>query len=129
MTRLLLDTHTLLWFVWDDPALSATAKSLIEDARNEKLVSVASCWEIAIKAGSGKLALGEPSSSFLVRELATNNFQLLPISLAHVTAVEQLPPHHRDPFDRLLIAQARLEGLVIVGGDVAFDAYGVARQW
>jgi PIN domain nuclease of toxin-antitoxin system len=129
VTRLLLDTHTLLWFVWDDPALSATAKTLIEDARNEKLVSVASCWEISIKAGLGKLVLGESSSSFLVRELATNNFQLLPISLTHVTAVEHLPPHHRDPFDRLLIAQAGLEGLEVVGGDAAFDAYGVSRHW
>ena len=129
MTRLLLDTHTLLWFVWNDPALSANAKSLIEDARNEKFVSVASCWEIAIKAGLGKLVLGEPSSSFLARELATNNFQLLPISLTHVTTVEHLSPHHRDPFDRLLIAQATLDGLMIVGGDVAFDAYGVLRQW
>src|SRR5262245_48438230 len=105
MKDLLLDTHTSLWFFWDDPQLSPTAKALIEDPNNRKLVSVASCWEIAIKAGLGKLQLGEPSRTFLSREIARNNFEVLSITVAHATAVEHLPLHHRDPFDRLLIAQ------------------------
>ena len=99
----LLDTHVLLWFLRDDPLLSTTAKAVIEDAQNRKLVSVASCWEIAIKAGLGKLDLAEPSRSLLEREIPRNNLELLPITLAHATTVESLPLHHKDPFDRLLI--------------------------
>ncbi len=109
--------------------LSARAKALIEDPNNRKLVSIASCWEIAIKAGLGKLRLGEPSHSFLKREIARNNFDWLPISLDHVTAVEGLPLHHKDPFDRLLVAQAIVEGIPVVSSDVAFDAYPITRLW
>jgi PIN domain nuclease of toxin-antitoxin system len=126
---LLLDTHTFLWFCQDDPALSATAKALIEDPANRKLVSVASCWEIAIKAGLGKLTLGEPSGTYIPNALARTRFELLPISLAHATAVESLPKHHKDPLDRLLIAQALIEAIPIVSVDVAFDAYRVTRKW
>src|SRR5438128_11678927 len=104
--NLLLDTHVFLWFCQDEPALSGSAKTLIEDAANRKLVSLASCWEIAIKAGLGKLKLGEPSGSYLINALSRTGFDLLPISLAHATGVETLPLHHRDPFDRLLVAQA-----------------------
>ena len=129
MTSLLLDSHVMLWFFWDDPKLSGAAKTLIEDPDNRKLISVASCWEIAIKAGLGKLDLGEPSRSFLPREITRNNFELLPISLAHVTMVEELTTHHRDPFDRLLTAQAIMEGLSLVSADSIFDQYGVARVW
>jgi PIN domain nuclease of toxin-antitoxin system len=129
MTGLLLDTQAMLWFFWDDRRLTASAKALIEDAHNRKLVSVASCWEIAIKAGLGKLDLGEPSRSFLPREIARNNFELLPISLEHATMVESLAAHHRDPFDRLLIAQAMVEGLPLVSVDSVFDQYGVSRLW
>jgi len=129
MTSLLLDTHTMLWFFWDDPQLSAGAKTLIEDADNRKLVSIASCWEIAIKVGLGKLDLGEPSRSFLSREIARNNFELLPITLDHATMVEGLVPHHRDPFDRLLVAQAMAEGLPLVSADGVFDQYGISRLW
>jgi PIN domain nuclease of toxin-antitoxin system len=129
MTSLLLDTHTMLWFFWNDPQLSAPAKALIEDADNRKLVSIASCWEVAIKVGLGKLDLGEPSRSFLPREIARNNFQLLPISLGHATMVEGLVAHHRDPFDRLLVAQAMTEGLPLVSTDGIFDQYGINRLW
>jgi PIN domain nuclease of toxin-antitoxin system len=125
----LLDTHTMLWFLWDDSRLSGPAKSLVEDANNRKLVSIASCWEIAIKVGLGKLDLGESSRSFLPREIARNNFELLPISLDHATMVEGLAAHHRDPFDRLLIAQAMAEKLPVVSGDAVFDQYGVSRLW
>lgn len=129
MKSLLLDTHALLWFLWADARLSSEAKSLIEDAGNRKLVSIVSCWEIAIKVGLKKLDLGESSRTFLPREIARNNFDLLPIALDHATAVEGLPMHHRDPFDRLLIAQATVEGLSLVSADGAFDQYGISRLW
>jgi PIN domain nuclease of toxin-antitoxin system len=129
MTSLLLDTHTMLWFFWDAPQLSAHARTLIENADNRKLVSIASCWEVAIKVGLGRLQLGEPSRSFLPREIARNNFDLLPISLAHATMVEGLAPHHRDPFGRLLVAQAISETLPLVSSDGIFDQYGVSRLW
>jgi PIN domain nuclease of toxin-antitoxin system len=121
--------HAFLWFVWEDPNLSSTARSLIEDPENRKLVSIASCWEIAIKAGLKKLELGEPASTFLPRELAANNFEVLEIQLRHATLVETLPPHHKDPFDRLLIAQAACEGLTMIAVDEVFDRYGVTRLW
>lgn len=129
MTSLLLDTHTMLWFCWDDAQLSTRAKVLIEDPHNRKLVSIGTCWEIAIKVGLGKLDLGEPSRSFQPREIARNNFELLPISLDHATLVEGLAMHHRDPFDRLLVAQAMSEALPLVSTDGIFDQYGVSRLW
>jgi Uncharacterized protein conserved in bacteria len=129
MTSLLLDSHAFLWFVWDDPRLSALAKSRIEDPAVRKLVSVASCWEIAIKSGLGKLELGEPSRSFLPREISRNNFALLPISLDHATTVEELVVHHRDPFDRLLVAQAMIERVPVLSADLVFDDYGIAWIW
>ncbi len=127
--NLLLDAHTLLWFLDDDSALSPTAKMLIEDPANRKLVSIAICWEIAIKVGLKKLDLGEPATTFLPRELAANHFDLLGVDLRHATFVETLPPHHRDPFDRLLVAQAIMEVMPIVSVDPALDAYGVQRLW
>ncbi len=105
------------------------AKRLIEDPGNRKLVSVASCWEIAIKAGLGKLDLAEPSRTLLEREIPANNLEILSISLAHATAVESLPLHHKDPFDRLLIAQSMIEGIPIVGADSIFDLYQIDRRW
>lgn len=129
MNGLLLDTHAFLWFIWEDPNLSSTARTLIEDPVNRKIVSIATCWEIAIKSGLQRLSLGEPASTFLPRELAANNFDLLEIQLRHATLVETLPPHHHDPFDRLLIAQAVCEGLPIVGRDGVFDQYSIPRLW
>jgi len=125
----LLDTHTLIWFFQDDPQLSGGAKTLIEDPVNRKRVSIATCWEIAIKVGLGKLNLGAPTRPYLDRAIARNNFHLLPISLDHATLVERLPPHHKDPFDRLLIAQAIIEDVPIISVDVAFDAYPARRLW
>jgi PIN domain nuclease of toxin-antitoxin system len=126
---LLLDTHAFLWFCQDDPSLSASAKTLIEDPGNRKLVSVASCWEIAIKAGLGKLVLGEPSGAYIPNALSRTGFDLLAISLTHATAVESLPQHHKDPFDRLLICQAQAEGIPLVSADRHFDACGITRLW
>lgn len=127
--NLLLDTHAFLWFFWDDPQLSPCARGLISNPANRKLVSLASCWEVAVKVSVGKLNLGEPSRSFLAREVARNHFELLPITLEHATEVEGLPFHHRDPFDRLLIAQAIVEKFVLVSADSAFDTYPVQRLW
>ena len=119
----------MLWFFWDDPQLSVTAKQLIVDPNNHKFVSVASCWEVAIKVAVGKIKLGEPARTFLPREIARNLFDLLPITLEHATAVESLPMHHRDPFDRLLVTQSMIEKLQIVSIDLAFDSYPVTRIW
>ncbi len=90
---------------------------------------MATCWEIAIKVGLKKLDLGEPATTFLPRELSANKLDLLGIGLAYATFVETLPPHHRDPFDRLLIAQSLLEMMHIVSSDILFDQYGVSRLW
>ena len=125
----LLDSNAFLWFVWADPLLSATAKTVIENPVNRKLLSVASAWEIAIKAGLGKLSLGAPADVFVPLEMNRNALERLDISLAHATAVESLPRHHRDPFDRLLVAQSQIEGIPIVSSDSIFDAYGVTRIW
>lgn len=127
--NLLLDTHVLLWFLNDDPQLVSTAKLLIEEPAHRKFVSVATCWEIAIKVGLKKLDLGEPATTFLPRELATNHFDLLRIELVHATFVEALPKHHKDPFDRLLAAQALVEHIPLVSADAIFDQYGVNRLW
>ena len=127
--NLLLDTHAFLWFLDNDPKLSDAARGLIEDPANRKLISVATCWEIAIKVGLKKLDLGEPATTFLPREIATNHFDLLGIELRHATFVETLPQHHRDPFDRLLTAQSMLEAIPVVSVDVAFDLNGVRRLW
>ena len=127
--KLLLDTHALLWFLNNDALLSASGRALIEDPLNQKLVSMATCWEIAIKVGLKKLDLGEPATTFLPRELAANHFDLLGIELRHATFVESLPLHHRDPFDRLLVAQAIIEAIPVVSVDTALDPYGVHRLW
>jgi PIN domain nuclease of toxin-antitoxin system len=126
---LLLDTHTFLWFCQGDTNLSAPATALIEDPNSRKLLSVASCWKIAIKAGLKKLTLGEPSGIYIPTALSRTGFELLPITLEHATSVESLPPHHKDPFDRLLVAQAMAEGIPLVSADAAFDAYRITRLW
>ena len=126
---MLLDTHAVIWFWQDDSRLSGTARALIEDSGNRKRVSIATCWEMSIKVGLGKLHLGEPTRPYLERLIVKNHFDLLPISLRHATAVEGLSTHHKDPFDRLLIAQAIVEGLPIISADGAFDAYPVRRIW
>lgn len=127
--NLLLDTHSFLWFVSASTRLTPTAKAAIEDPNNQKWVSIVSCWEISIKFGLGKLSLSDAVDVFLSQQLATNHFSVLPIELSHVCLVSRLPLHHRDPFDRLLIAQAQIESLGVVGCDHAFDPYGIQRIW
>ena len=126
--KLLLDTHTFLWFIDDNPRLSARAKGLLESDA-DLLLSVASLWEISIKVSIGKLTLAQPYDIFIPQQLTNNAVEILPISLAHLDVVSSLPFHHRDPFDRLIIAQAMIEQLPIVSIDAAFDAYSVKRLW
>jgi PIN domain nuclease of toxin-antitoxin system len=126
--RLLLDTHTFLWFIDDNPRLSARAKALLESDA-DLLLSVMSLWEISIKVSISKLTLAQPYDIFMPQQLTANVIEILPISLAHLGVVATLPFHHRDPFDRLLVAQAMIEQLPIVSIDSAFDAYSVKRLW
>jgi PIN domain nuclease of toxin-antitoxin system len=126
--NLLLDTQALLWFVLDDSRLSATARESIV-AAEMVLVSPASLWEIAIKISLGKYALPIPFAAFWEQQLLINDFTLLPISVAHTARVADLPYHHRDPFDRLLIAQSLVEKIPVVSSDALFTDYGVERIW
>jgi PIN domain nuclease of toxin-antitoxin system len=126
--KLLLDTHTFLWFINDSPQLSADAKNLLE-SEVDLLLSVASLWEIAIKTSLGKLTLPDTYDKFIPQQLTLNEIEILPISVAHLALVATLPFHHRDPFDRLLIAQAIVEQISIVSIDIVFDSYTVNRIW
>lgn len=121
--KLLLDTHIFLWFIMGSPHLTEVARSLIEDESNRKFISVASLWEIAIKSSIGKLNLSAPFDQLMPQQLSINGFELLPIELAHLAIVATLPFHHRDPFDRLLIAQAIAEKMPVMSNDLAIDAY------
>ncbi len=127
--RLLLDTHTLLWAAQSNPRLSSTAVTLILDPANEKYVSPATFWEIAIKIGKGKYVLGEDFETFMNREIVGNGFQIYPITIAHSARLLSLPYHHRDPFDRMLAAQSLTDGLPLVSSDAIFDQYSVTRLW
>ena len=127
--KLLLDTHTLLWFIAGSASLSAYTRSLIEDVSNEKFVSIVSIWETAIKVSIGKMSLSAPFDVLFPRQLQINGFDLLPVKIEHTSVITTLPFHHRDPFDRLLIAQAIDEKLALVSIDDVFDAYGVTRLW
>jgi PIN domain nuclease of toxin-antitoxin system len=127
--KLLLDTHTFLWFIAGSQNLSQSARDLIEDVANENLVSIASVWEIAIKHSIGKLPLAAPFATLIPQQLALNGFDLLPIEVHQLSLVVSLPFHHHDPFDRLLIAQSLAEGIFLVSADANFDAYGVQRLW
>ena len=119
--RVLLDTHALLWSLGQPTTLASEARMVIEDGRNEVFVSPVSAWEVAIKRAAGKL----DASGDLAAEIEAAAFVGLPITIAHAFAAGALPPHHRDPFDRMLIAQAQVEGLTIVTRDLRFAAYDV----
>ena len=129
--RLLLDTHSMYWYIEDDPQLSGRARTLIQDALNEILVSPASYWEIAIKISIGKWRLNRPYEEFIVIGLNQYGFQVLPILPTHTARLIGLPfpQGHRDPFDRLLVAQVLVEQIPIVSADSPLDAYGVTRLW
>ena len=127
--QLLLDTHAFLWWVDDARELSRRARSVIADPRNECLLSLASCWEMAIKASLGKLRLATRIDRFVPEQLVANGFRQLSIDLRHVGRVARMAFHHRDPFDRLLAAQALEDDLAVVSADSVFRKYGVRRIW
>jgi PIN domain nuclease of toxin-antitoxin system len=128
-SRLLLDTHTFIWWAAHDPRLSAPARAAIAARDATVYLSVVTPWEIAIKHAIGRLELSEPPRTLVYAQIARNGYLPLDISLEHVLAVGELPAHHRDPFDRLLIAQGRAEGLTIVSGDAAFAPYDLPVLW
>jgi PIN domain nuclease of toxin-antitoxin system len=127
--RLLLDTHALLWFLLNDRQLSGNAKSIIADSGNDVLISPASYWEIAVKISLGKYLLDRPFAEFMEQELINNRISILPISIEHAAMLCSLPFHHRDPFDRLLVAQAIVEDIPLLSHDVVLDKYSIKRLW
>ena len=127
--KLLLDTHTLLWFALGDSQLSAQARGLIDDPAHDMWVSPASDWEIAIKIRLGKYTLPDRYEDFMQKAIAGNGFEVLPVEVKHTAVLTTLPLHHRDPFDRLIIAQAMVEDISVISNDDAFDAYPVRRLW
>jgi PIN domain nuclease of toxin-antitoxin system len=127
--RLLLDTHILLWMFYEPERLSAKAKAALEGGGNELVASHAALWEISTKARRGKLARAGSSVRYILGEMEVRRVGLLPIKLAHILASEDLPYHHGDPFDRIMIAQALSEGLTLVTADAAMRRYDVPTLW
>jgi PIN domain nuclease of toxin-antitoxin system len=127
--KILLDTHVFLWWITDSNQLSQNARSIISNPENEIFLSAASCWEMAIKASLGRLTLPEKPDSFIPAQLAENNISGLPVQLSHALAVCDLPMHHRDPFDRILVAQARLEKMTLMTSDSLISMYDVYVIW
>ena len=127
--RLLLDTHALLWWLAGDAQLSAVALSAIADEANEVVVSAASAWEVATKHRIGKLPGAGPLAVDFAREVRRQGFTPLPITLEHGQVAGALAGDHRDPFDRMLVAQAREEKMALVSNEAVFDSFGVTRVW
>ncbi|KAB2833543.1 MAG: type II toxin-antitoxin system VapC family toxin [Candidatus Dadabacteria bacterium] len=127
--NLVLDTHAFLWIVSDDKKLSRKTKKLFLNKSNDIYLSAASIWEMAIKISLGRLTLDEPLESFIETHAVGNNIKILDIKSKHLYKIENLPFHHRDPFDRIIIAQCMIENYFIVGSDKAFDSYPVSRVW
>jgi len=127
--QVLLDTHTLIWFFQGHQSFSDKMRLLIENQNNEKLISIASVWQMSIKQNIGKLSFGLPIKTFIEQQIALNDFNLLNINLDHIDIITTLPLQHRDPFDRILIAQAMVENIPIISADTAFDAYSITRLW
>ncbi len=127
--RVLLDTHAFLWWIEDAPRLSGRAREAIADEGNEILFSVVSAWEIVVKVGVGKLALDEAPERIIPEQIGRNDMEILPIKLDHALRVHELPNHHKDPFDRLLVAQALDEGIPIISVDPEVARYPVEVVW
>jgi PIN domain nuclease of toxin-antitoxin system len=127
--RLLLDTHAFIWLTSQGAQMSSAAWRLLRDPDNDLLVSIASIWEMGIKSNHGKLTLADPFPQFVRRGFAENKIDLLPISVDHVVRLDRLPRHHKDPFDRMIVAQALEEDIPVIGRDRMLDEYGVDRRW
>ena len=125
----LLDTHTFLWWNLDDPQISSTAREFISDGANQVFLSAASAWEIAIKCARGRLVLPETPDQYVANRVSLHHFLPLPVQLSHALHVFSLPDIHRDPFDRLLVAQSQLEGLPILSRDLGIARYEVDVIW
>jgi PIN domain nuclease of toxin-antitoxin system len=127
--RLLLDTHTFLWWNTEDPQLSSRVRELIGDGQNEVFLSAASVWEISVKAARGKLILPEPPAQYIPNRMGLYQFQPLPVQIVHAVRVYDLPRHHDDPFDRLLIAQSQVESIPLVTVDTDIRKYELEVIW
>lgn len=127
--KFLLDTHTFLWWITDDSQLSSAAFDVIRDGNNVLFWSAASSWEVAIKHTLGRLPLPEPPEIFIPKEIEKNRIESLQINHHHAFHAGQLPSYHKDPFDRMLIAQAQTESLVLLSCDSVFNQYGVMIKW
>ena len=127
--RVLLDSHTLLWWILDYPALTPVAREAISGTDNTVLVSAASAWELAIKFRAGRLPEASDLVSNFPTEIEHEGFQILPISAEHGIRAGLLPGPHKDPFDRVLIAQSQAENIPIISNETVFEAYGVRRLW
>ncbi len=127
MTKYLIDTHALIWFLHNDEQLSRTALQIIET--EDVIVSIATLWEIAIKTSLGKLTLAEPFEQFFPKQFQMNDIEMLHASIEHLHKVNQLAFFHRDPFDRLIIAQSMIEGMTLISKDSAFKDYGIDLLW
>jgi PIN domain nuclease of toxin-antitoxin system len=127
--NLLLDTHTFIWWASDPDKLSADANSALRDVTNTLYLSVASIWELQIKLQLGKVTLPKPLPDLVQNQQRVNGIRLLAIEPSHIYGLDTLPLHHKDPFDRLIIAQALAEQLTVVGADGKFEAYSVSLLW
>src|SRR5262245_42640571 len=127
--KLLLDAHALLWFLADDPQLSATARAALVDPANERWLSPITLVEIALKVRLGKLSLSAPFGVLFPAQLAANRVQLYPLEPRHIEPLTTLPFRHKDPFDRLLVATVLVDKLELVSADAVLDAYGITRLW
>jgi PIN domain nuclease of toxin-antitoxin system len=127
--RLLVDSHALLWALDDPTKLSRSATIALQDPANDLLLSAATVWELAIKIGTGKLTLSLPYRQWMDKAIADLQLAILPVTVEYAERLIALTNHHKDPFDRLIIAQALVEGVSIVCADTVFDAYGVSRLW
>jgi len=127
--RPLIDTHTLFWSVEEPSKVSAAAMTVMQDLANDRLLSAATLWEPAIKAGQGKIVLSMPYRQWMEKAIADLKLVILPITVEYAERQSLLPAHHKDPFDRLMIAQALVEGIPIGSVDLAFDPDGVTRIW
>ena len=127
--KILLDTHAFLWWIMDDPRLSGVARTIIADGDNDLFLSAASGWEISIKARLGRLQLPANLNEYIAEQLQSNAITVLPIQLNHAMQVYKLPDHHKDPFDRMLIAQSQLEKLPLLTKDRMIANYDVAIIW